>query len=99
MIIGPPADCQPSTAPVSNSAPNVNHQPYVMPNLQPNVQPNMQPNVQPNMQPNTQPNMQPNMQPYVNRLPYWGTWVDPRIIHEPGCPYYRELPVNMNNQG
>lgn len=86
MIIGPPADCQPSTAPASNGAPNVNHQPYVMPN------------VQPNMQPNTQPNNQPNMQPYVNRLPYWGTWVDPRIIHEPGCPYYTELPVNTNNQ-
>ncbi|WP_315373138.1 cupin domain-containing protein [Paenibacillus xylanexedens] len=102
VIIGPPADCQPSIAPASNSAPNVNHQPYVMPNVQPNVQPNMQPNtqpnVQPNMQPNTQPNNQPNMQPYVNRLPYWGTWVDPRIIHEPGCPYYRELPMNTNNQ-
>ncbi|WP_339177309.1 cupin domain-containing protein [Paenibacillus sp. FSL R5-0701] len=86
VIIGPPADCQASAAPVSNSAPNVNHQPYVMPNVQPNVQPNMQPNTQ------------PNMQPYVNRLPYWGTWVDPRIIHEPGCPYYIELPMNTNNQ-
>ncbi|WP_440109595.1 cupin domain-containing protein [Paenibacillus sp. QZ-Y1] len=56
-------------------------------------------NSQPNAQPNAQPNVQPYAQPYVNRLPYWGTWVDPRIIHEPGCPYYRELPVNTNHQG
>ncbi|PQP81917.1 hypothetical protein C0Q44_19820 [Paenibacillus sp. PCH8] len=87
VIIGPPTDCATSVAPASNSAPIVNIQPNVMPNEQLNVQPNMQ------------PNMQPNIQPYVNRLPYWGTWVDPRIIHEPSCPYYRELPVNTINQG
>ncbi|MDN4601926.1 cupin domain-containing protein [Paenibacillus sp. F6_3S_P_1C] len=45
------------------------------------------------------PNSQSNELPYVNRLPYWGTWVDPRIIHEPGCPYYTEPPMNTNNQG
>ncbi|MDT0123420.1 cupin domain-containing protein [Paenibacillus sp. RRE4] len=104
VIIGPPKGCKTQIAPVSNHMPNVgpNLQPNIeplqfQPNFQPNVQPNLQPNVQPNIEPNVQPNMQPNMPPYVNRLPHWGTWVDPRIIHEPGCPYYSELPVQLNS--
>ncbi|WP_426332982.1 cupin domain-containing protein [Paenibacillus silvae] len=103
VIIGPPADCKTQTAPASNPMPNVgpNIQPNVQPNTQPhlqsNVQPNIQPNIQPNMQPNPLPNIAPHVPPYVNRLPYWGTWVDPRIIHEPGCPYYTELPVQQNS--
>lgn len=107
VIIGPPSDCKTQTAPASNPMPNVgpniqpnvqpNTQPHLQSNVQPNIQPNMQPNMQPNPQPNVQPNIAPHVPPYVNRLPYWGTWVDPRIIHEPGCPYYTELPVQQNS--
>lgn len=113
VIIGPPADCKTHADPASNHMPNIgpnvqpnieplnmqpNIQPIIESNIQPNTQPNVQPNIQSNMLPNVQPNMQqPNMAPYVNRHPYWGTWVDPRIIHEPGCPYYTEPPVQLNS--
>lgn len=95
VIIGPPADCKTQIAPASIPMPNVgpNLQPNVQPNTQPqsqsNVQPNIQPNMQPNMQPNPQPNVQPNLAPhvppYVNRLPYWGTWVDPVLSMSQGA--------------
>ncbi|MEI2280192.1 cupin domain-containing protein [Paenibacillus polysaccharolyticus] len=108
VIIGPPKDCKTQVAPASNPMPNVGPnlqpnieplqlQPNIQPNIQSNTQPNVQPNIQPNVQPNTPPNIQPNMPPYVNRLSHWGTWVDPRIIHEPGCPYYSEIPVQLNS--
>lgn len=88
-----PVNIPPSIKP--NIEPKIEH--IAQPNMQPNLQSNIQPNIQPNVQPNTPPNIQPNMPPYVNRLSHWGTWVDPRIIHEPGCPYYSEIPVQLNS--